>query len=35
VLDRNPLESIRNTDSIKWVMLGGRLLDAKTLADAR
>jgi Tol biopolymer transport system component/imidazolonepropionase-like amidohydrolase len=35
VLDRDPLENIRNTDSIKWVMLGGRLLDAKTLADAR
>jgi imidazolonepropionase-like amidohydrolase len=34
VLDRNPLEDIRHTDSIRYVMLGGRLLDAKTLADA-
>jgi Tol biopolymer transport system component len=31
VLDKNPLEAIRNTDSIRWVMIGGRLLDAKTL----
>jgi imidazolonepropionase-like amidohydrolase len=34
VLDKNPLENIRNTDTIRWVMLGGRLLDARTLGDA-
>jgi imidazolonepropionase-like amidohydrolase len=33
VLDRNPLENIRNTDSIGLVMLNGRLYDAKTLNE--
>ena len=35
VLDRNPLENIRNTDSIRFVMLDGRLYDANTLTAAR
>jgi imidazolonepropionase-like amidohydrolase len=33
VLDRNPLENIRNTESIGMVMLNGRLYDAKTLNE--
>jgi imidazolonepropionase-like amidohydrolase/Tol biopolymer transport system component len=33
VLDRNPLENIRNTDSVGMVMLNGRLYDAKTLNE--
>jgi imidazolonepropionase-like amidohydrolase len=33
VLDRNPLESIRNSESIHMVMLNGRLMDAKTLNE--
>ena len=28
VLDRNPLENIRNSESIGMVMLNGRLMDA-------
>jgi imidazolonepropionase-like amidohydrolase/Tol biopolymer transport system component len=31
VLDKNPLENIRNSDSIRSVMLNGRLYDAATL----
>jgi cytosine/adenosine deaminase-related metal-dependent hydrolase len=31
VLDRNPLEELRNTDSVRLVMINGRLLDAATL----
>ena len=31
VLDRNPLENIRNTESISMVMVNGRLYDGKTL----
>jgi imidazolonepropionase-like amidohydrolase len=31
VLDRNPLENIRNTESIAMVMVNGRLYDARTL----
>jgi len=31
VLDRNPLEDIRNTDSVAMVMINGRLHDAGTL----
>ncbi|MEM6730647.1 MAG: amidohydrolase family protein, partial [Myxococcota bacterium] len=31
VLDKNPLESIRNTDSVRMVMLNGRLFDAATM----
>src|SRR5262249_14879544 len=34
VLDKNPLENIRNTESIAMVMLNGRLYDAKTLNEA-
>jgi imidazolonepropionase-like amidohydrolase len=33
VLDRNPLENLRNTESIAMVMLNGRLYDGKTLAE--
>ena len=33
VLDRNPLENIRNSESIGSVMLNGRLYDAKTLNE--
>lgn len=33
VLDRNPLENIRNSDSINMVMVNGRLYDAKTLNE--
>jgi imidazolonepropionase-like amidohydrolase/Tol biopolymer transport system component len=33
VLDRNPLENIRHSESIGMVMLNGRLYDGKTLAE--
>jgi len=33
VLDRNPLESIRNTNSLRYVMKNGRLYDANTLQE--
>jgi imidazolonepropionase-like amidohydrolase len=33
VLDRNPLENIRNSESLAFVMLNGRLYDAKTLTE--
>jgi imidazolonepropionase-like amidohydrolase len=33
VLDRNPLENIRNTEAIGMVMVNGRLYDAKTLNE--
>ncbi|MGQ0814570.1 MAG: amidohydrolase family protein, partial [Gemmatimonadota bacterium] len=33
VLDKNPLENIRNTDSVALVMVNGRLYDAKTLNE--
>ena len=33
VLDANPLEDIRNTSSIRYVMKNGRLYDANTLAE--
>jgi imidazolonepropionase-like amidohydrolase/Tol biopolymer transport system component len=33
VLDRNPLENIRNSESITMVMVNGRLYDAKTLNE--
>jgi Tol biopolymer transport system component/imidazolonepropionase-like amidohydrolase len=33
VLDRNPLENIRNSDSVRSVMLNGRLYDAATLDE--
>jgi imidazolonepropionase-like amidohydrolase len=33
VLDRNPLDNIRNSESIAMVMLNGRLYDGKTLNE--
>ena len=33
VLDRNPLENIRNSEAISMVMVNGRLFDAKTLNE--
>ena len=33
VLDRNPLENIRHTESLSMVMLNGRLYEAKTLNE--
>ncbi len=31
VMDKNPLENIRNTESIKYVMVNGRLFEAETM----
>ncbi|MBC3539074.1 amidohydrolase family protein [Rufibacter sediminis] len=33
IMDQNPLENIRNTNSIKYVMRNGRLYDANTLDE--
>jgi imidazolonepropionase-like amidohydrolase/Tol biopolymer transport system component len=33
VLDRNPLENIRNSDSIRYTMIDGRLFDARTMSQ--
>lgn len=33
VLDRNPLENIRNTDSVVYTMVNGRLFDAATMDE--
>lgn len=33
VLDKNPLENIRNTDSISFVMVNGRLYEASTMDE--
>ena len=33
VLDKNPLENIRNTNSLAMVMKNGRLYDANTLDE--
>ena len=33
VLDRNPLDNIRNSDSVRSVMLNGRLYDAATMNE--
>src|SRR5690606_41102249 len=33
ILDRNPLENIRNTESLQMVMKNGRLYDADTLDE--
>ncbi len=33
VLDKNPLDDIRNTNTIHWVMKNGRLYDGNTLAE--
>jgi imidazolonepropionase-like amidohydrolase len=35
VLDRNPLQDIRNSESVNLVVLNGRVLDAKTLHETR
>jgi hypothetical protein len=34
VCEKNPLDEIRDSESIRWTMLGGRLYDARTLAPA-
>jgi adenine deaminase len=33
VLDRNPLVNIRNSTSIRYVMINGRIFDAATMAQ--
>ncbi|HEY0789194.1 MAG TPA: amidohydrolase family protein, partial [Thermoanaerobaculia bacterium] len=33
VLDANPLETIRNSESIRWVMANGRLFDSMTMNE--
>ena len=33
VLDRNPLESLRNSTSVRYVLINGRLYDAVTMAQ--
>lgn len=33
VLDKNPLEDIRNTESIRYTMVNGRLFDSETLNE--
>ena len=33
VLDANPLENIRNSTTIRYVMVNGRLFDAETMAQ--
>jgi len=33
VLDKNPLEDIQNTNSVRWTMLNGRLYDAETMNE--
>ena len=33
VLDKNPLEDIENTESIKMVMINGRIYDAETMNE--
>lgn len=33
VLGKNPLENIRNSDSVKYVMINGRLYDASTMNE--
>lgn len=33
VLDRNPLEDIRNTNSVRYTMLGGRLYDSLSMDE--
>ena len=33
ILDANPLENIRNTNTIRYVMMNGRLFDGNTLAE--
>jgi imidazolonepropionase-like amidohydrolase/Tol biopolymer transport system component len=33
VLERNPLDDLRNSESIRWTMVNGRLFDARTLDE--
>lgn len=33
VLDKNPLENIRNTESVRYTMVNGRLYDAETMNE--
>lgn len=33
IMDQNPLENIRNTESIKFVMINGRLYDTETMNE--
>jgi imidazolonepropionase-like amidohydrolase/Tol biopolymer transport system component len=33
VLDRNPLENLRNTESVRYTMVNGRLFDAATMNE--
>jgi len=33
VLDKNPLENIRHTESIKYTMVNGRLYDAASMQE--
>lgn len=33
ILDRNPLENIRNSNTIHWVMKNGRLYEGNTLNE--
>ena len=33
VLERNPLDNLRNSTSIRWVMVNGRLFDAATMTQ--
>ena len=33
VLDRNPLENIRNSDSVRYTILNGRVYDATTMNE--
>ena len=33
VLDKNPLENIRNTESVKYTMINGRLYDTETMNE--
>ena len=34
VLEKNPLEDIRNSETVRWTMLNGRLFDAHTMHQA-
>jgi adenine deaminase len=33
VMDQNPLDNIRNTESIRYTMVNGRLFDAETMNE--
>ena len=34
ILSKNPLEDIRHSELVRWVVVGGRLFDARTLDEA-